>query len=147
MGAFYSEEELSKKILDLDIGDRFATKWRTLTQTDLELNAIVNGDFHPMFFSEEIAKKAGWKTRLFPGLVTLNIAIGLLIQSRITIDTIGFLGMDKIKFLAPVYPGDTIRFELELISKKQNNKKQWIVDYKFEIKNNNNEICIEGFNC
>jgi acyl dehydratase len=147
MGKFYNEEELSKKILDLDVGDKYATKLRTMTQTDLELNAIVNGDYHPMFFSEEAAKKMGWKRTLFPGLVTLNIAIGLLIQSRVTIDTIGFLGMDKIKFRAPVYPGDTIRFELELVSKKQNSKNQWIIDYKFEVKNDKNEVCIEGYNC
>ena len=121
MEKFYKEEELSKKILDLEVGDKFATKWRTMTQTDLELNAIVNGDYHPMFFSEEAAKNMGWKTKLFPGLVTLNIAIGLLIQSR--------------------------RFELELVSKKQNSKKQWIIDYKFEVKNDKGEVCIEGYNC
>ena len=133
MGEFYSETERAMKILDMNIGDRFATKWRTLTRTDLELNCIVNGDFHPMFFSEKAAQEAGWRTNLFPGLVTLSIAIGLLIQSRVTIDTIGFLGMDKIKFLAPVYPGDTIRFELELVSKKQNSKKQWIIDMQLQI--------------
>lgn len=146
MSELYSEAERAMKILDLDIGDRFATKWRTLTRTDLEMNCIVNGDFHPMFFSEKAAQEAGWRTNLFPGLVTLNIAIGLLIQSRVTIDTIGFLGMDEIRFLAPTYPGDTIRFELELQSKKEKPNKQWVVDYKFEIKNQDDVVCISGFN-
>lgn len=146
MGQLYEEETLSKKILDMEIGDSFATKWRPLTRTDLEMNAIVNGDYHPMFFSEEIAQAMGWKTNLFPGLVTLSIAIGLLIQSRVTIDTIGFLGMDEIRFSAPVYPGDTIRFELVVVSKNQNSKNQWIVKYKFEVKNRKGETCISGYN-
>jgi len=146
MAKFYEEEKLARKILDFEVGDRFATKWRHLTRTDLEMNAIVNGDYHPMFFSEKVAQGLGWKTNLFPGLVTLNIAIGLLIQSRITIDTIGFLGMDEIRFSAPVYPGDTIRFELELLDKKQNSKNQWIIKYRFQVKNDKNDVCISGYN-
>ena len=61
MAQLYNEEEMQRHIQNMDIGDRFITKSRVITKTDLELYAISTGDTHPMFLSEECAKAAGWK--------------------------------------------------------------------------------------
>jgi len=130
----------------MDIGDRFITKSRVITKTDLELYAISTGDTHPMFLSEEQAKAAGWKNQLVPGLLTFSIAVGLLIQSGYISDVMAFMGTDKVKFNAPVYPYDTIRVETEVLSKKQTKSANWICSYKWIVRNQNDEAVAEGEN-
>jgi len=69
----YNEEEMQRHIQNMDMGDRFITKPRVITRTDLELYAISAGDTHPMFLSEEHAKAAGWnKPRTQIGYAATN---------------------------------------------------------------------------
>lgn len=142
----YVEEGMQKHIPDMEIGDSFITKSRVITKTDLELYAISTGDTHPMFLSEEHARAAGWKTQIVPGLLSYSIAIGLLIQSGFIADVIAYMGTDKMRFLAPVYPYDTIRVEAEVLSKKRTKTGNWVCSYKWVIKNQNNEATAEGEN-
>jgi len=142
----YVEEGMQKHIPDMEIGDSFITKSRVITKTDLELYAISTGDTHPMFLSEEHARAAGWKTQIVPGLLSYSIAIGLLIQSGFIADVIAYMGTDKMRFLAPVYPYDTIRVEAEVLSKKRTKTGNWVCSYKWVIKNQNDEATAEGEN-
>ena len=146
MAQLHDEEKMQQHIQNMEIGDRFVTKSRVITRTDLELYAISSGDTHPMFLSEEHAKAAGWKTQLVPGLLTFSIAMGLLIQSGYISDVMAFMGADKVKFNAPVYPYDTIRVETEVLSKKQTKSANWICSYKWIVRNQNDESVAEGEN-
>ena len=142
----YVEESAQKHIQDMEVGDRIVTKSRVITKTDLELYAISTGDVHPMFLSEEYAQSLGWKTQLVPGPLSYSIAVGLMIQSGFIADVMAYMGTDKMKFLAPVYPYDTIRAEAEVLSKKETKKGNWISSYKWVIKNQNDEVTAEGEN-
>ena len=122
MAKLYNEEEMQQHIQNMEIGDRFITKSRVITKTDLELYAISTGDYHPIFLSEEHAKATGWKSQLVPGLLTFSIVAGLLIQSGYISSVMAFMGTDKVKFNSPVYPYDTIKVETEVLSKKQINR-------------------------
>ena len=142
----YIEENLKKHLQDMEVGDRIVTKSRVITKTDLELFAISTGATHPMFLSEEYAKSLGWKTQLVPGLLGYSIALGLLIESGFISEATAFMGTDKLRFLAPVYPYDTIRVEAEVLSIKQTKKGNLVGIYKWVIKNQNDEAVTEGEN-
>jgi oxepin-CoA hydrolase/3-oxo-5,6-dehydrosuberyl-CoA semialdehyde dehydrogenase len=142
----YIEEDMQKHIQNMEVGDRIVTKSRVITKTDLELYAISTGDIHPMFLSEEYAKEFGWRTQLVPGLLAFSIAVGLLIQSGFIADVIAFMGTDKVRFNAPVYPYDTIRVKAEVLSKKETKKGNWICTYKWVIRNQSDEAVAEGEN-
>ena len=146
MGQQYIEENIQKYIQNMEAGDKLVTKSRVITKTDLELYAISTGDTHPMFLSEEYARSLGWKTQLVPGLLSYSIAIGLLIQSGFIADVIAYMGTDKLRFLAPVYPYDAIKVEAEVLSKKETKKGNWICSYKWVIRNQNDEAVAEGEN-
>ncbi|MFC2040785.1 MaoC family dehydratase [Chloroflexota bacterium] len=146
MGQQYDEEGMQKHIQNMEVGDRFVTKSRVITKTDLELYAISTGDTHPMFLSEEHAQSFGWKTQLVPGLLSYSIAIGLLIQSGFVSDVKAYMGTDKMRFLAPVYPYDTIRVETEVLSRKETKKGDLVCSYKWVIKNQKGEATAEGEN-
>jgi len=129
----------------MKIGDKIITKSRTITKTDIELGALLGGDYAPQFLSEKAAQDSGWKTQLLPGICTVNIAYGLLIQAGFLSDIIAYMGTDKMRFHVPVYPGDSIRMEAELTSRKKS-KKGWICEYDWMIKNQDGLNVAEGHN-
>ena len=146
MGQLYIEEDMKKYIQKMKIGDKIVTKSRVISRTDTELFAIATGSIDPMFLSEEEAQAVGWKTQLVPGLLSYSIAVGLLIQSGFIADVKAYMGTDKMKFLAPVYPGDIIRVEAEVLTQKETKKGDWICSYKWAIKNQEDETIAEGEN-
>ena len=146
MGQQYIEENMRRYIQNMEVGDKLVTKPRVITKTDLELYAISTGDTHPMFLSEEYAGSLGWKTQLVPGLLSYSIAVGLLIQSGFIADVIAYMETDKMKFLAPVYPYDTIRVEAKVLSKRETKNGNWICSYKWIIRNQKDEAVAEGEN-
>jgi acyl dehydratase len=121
------------------------TKSRTITKTDIELGALLGGDYAPQFLSEKAAQDSGWKTQLLPGICTVNIAYGLLIQAGFLSDIIAYMGTDNMRFHVPVYPGNSIRMEAELTSKKKS-KKGWICEYDWIIKNQDGMNVADGHN-
>lgn len=96
------EQRLLAAFEELEVGATFAFR-RTFTESDLALFCGVTGDYNPYHLDEEFAAAAGFGRRILPGLLTASMVthIGGLI---------GFLASEmRFEFLAPVYPGDTIR--------------------------------------
>ena len=145
MAKHYVEDDWRTPIQKMEIGDKLTTKYRTITRTDIELGALLGGDYAPQFLSEKAAKDSGWKTQLLPGVCTLNIAYGLLIQSGYLADIVGYMGTDNLRFHAPVYPGDSIRMETEITSKKQS-KRGWICEYDWKVTNSDEVVVATGHN-
>ena len=145
MAVHYVEDNWRTPIQKMEIGDKITTKMRTITITDVELGALLGGDYAPQFLSEKAAKDSGWKAQLLPGVCTLNIAYGLLIQAGFLSDVIAYMGTDRLRFHAPVYPGDSIRMEAEVMSKKKT-EKGWICEYDWTIRNQDDLAVADGHN-
>jgi acyl dehydratase len=145
MAKHYIEDSWRMPIQKMEIGDKLTTKTRIITKTDLELFALLGGDIAPQFLSEKAAQANKWKTQLVPGLCTLNIAYGLLIQAGFLADIIAYIGTTNMRFLAPVYPGEAIRMETEVTSKKKT-RKGWICEYDWTIRNQDEVAVAEGHN-
>jgi acyl dehydratase len=64
----------------------------------------------------------------------LNITYGLLIQAGYLSDVVAYMGTDNLRFHAPVYPGDSIRMETAIMSRKETSK-GWICDYDWTVQN------------
>jgi acyl dehydratase len=145
MSKRFIEDNWRTPIQKMEIGDKIITKLRTITKTDIELGALLGGDYAPQFLSEKAAQDSGWKTQLLPGICTVNIAYGLLIQAGFLSDIIAYMGTDNMRFHAPVYPGNSIRMEAELTSRKKS-KKGWICEYDWIIKNQDGVNVADGHN-
>src|SRR5713101_5401923 len=75
---------------------------------DVSLFAGLSGDFTPLHLNELHAKKSQFGTRIAHGLLTLAITSGQMNGTGLFEGTtIGFLGMDKVRFSNPVRFGDT----------------------------------------
>lgn len=130
---------------DFEIGQEFITVSRTITEADIVLHSGLSGDHNLIHTDENFARQAGFKGRIAHGHFTLAVMIGLESRLHLTERAIAFLGIDKLKFTAPVYPGDTIRSELEVVGKRETKKAgRGIITIRSMCKNQKGEVVLEG---
>ncbi len=87
------------------VGDAF-TSTMTVTETHLVLGAGLIGDFNPHHVDETYARGARYGGRILHGMLTSAI-MGASLGMRFQGTAIGYLE-HHVRFLAPVYPGDTL---------------------------------------
>ncbi len=118
-GHFFEDFRLGQKI-------RHATP-RTVTLGDV---ALYNGLFGARFAaqsSDEFARAIGYPRSPIDDLLVFHIVFGKTVPD-ISLNAVANLGYADCRFLAPVYPGDTLRAESEVIGLKENsNRKTGIV--------------------
>lgn len=94
---------------DLEVGARYVTPTRTITETDVVWFAGMTGDYNELHTSREFTRETQFGRPIAHGLLGLAVSHGLMARSGILEGTgIAFLGVRDWQFKAPVYPGDTI---------------------------------------
>ncbi|HPF21552.1 MAG TPA: MaoC family dehydratase [Syntrophomonas sp.] len=97
---------------DLHIGDA-ATFTKTITETDVILWVGLTGDLNPIHIDKEYSKTTRFGDVIVPGVMVLG-----LISNTITMATFGNVYANQsIKFLKPVYIGDTITATATIVEK------------------------------
>lgn len=104
---------------DFDIGDIYEHRpGRTITQTDNTWMSLVCMNNHPLHIDSEYAEGTEFGAVLVSSLVTFSIVGGMSLASTSS-KGIANLGWDKVRLLAPVFVGDTIYAESEVIAKRR----------------------------
>lgn len=100
---------------DMPVGRRFRTVGRTVTEADIVSFVNCTGMTEVLFTNLEfLAKESDIKGRLAPGALAYTFAEGLLVQSTMQHTGFAFLEME-FKVEGPVFAGDTIHVECEVI--------------------------------
>ncbi len=108
------EPLLARYFEDLAVGDSQVTRGRTLTETDVVQWCMFTGDWFPLHCDKTVAEDSVFGQRIVPGLMVQAIAAGLVVPAETT-SLIAEYGMDRLRFPAPTFIGDTIHVELEVI--------------------------------
>jgi acyl dehydratase len=108
---------------DVEVGSVFHTLRRTITEADLVNFAGVSGDFNPLHMDAELAKESLFGQRVAHGILVLGIATGLRQGIGLFDGTLmGLLELRDWRFLAPVFIGDTVRVETEVVDLRPTSK-------------------------
>ena len=103
---------------DFTIGVKLRTAGRTITEADIVTFAGLSGDFNQIHTNAEYAAADTFGQRVAHGLLVQSIATGLAVQSGVIEGTVlAFRELDA-KFSLPVYIGDTVHVEIEIVDKK-----------------------------
>jgi len=127
---------------ELKVGDRTISRGRTITEADLVMFSAFSGDWYPLHTDKEYAAQTMFGQRIAHGLLVLSVASGLARMNPGVVAA--FYGMDKVRFTAPTYIGDTIKVEAEVVDKSDKGA-FGVVTIKQEIKNQRNEVCNTAF--
>lgn len=109
---------------DFEVGQTLTTMGRTITETDLVNFVGFGGIFEELFINAEFAKKNSlFNGRVVPGLLVLVVAEGLYVQSGRTHHARAYLGLDALRFLAPVICGDTVSMRATVAAVRPSNSR------------------------
>ena len=100
---------------DYGIGTTRITYGRSMTETDIVVHAGHTGDFYPHHLDAEFMKTQEFGQRIAHGTMVFAIGVGLTASK---INPVAFsYGYDKLRFVKPVFIGDTIRTRLTIARK------------------------------
>ena len=101
---------------DYEIGEARKTGGRTITETDFVVHAGHSGDFFPHHLDAEFCKTLPFGQRIAHGTMVFTIGVGL---TATIINPVAFsYGYDRMRFIKPVFIGDTIRSHVEIRAKE-----------------------------
>lgn len=124
------------------IGASRETTGRTITEADIVLHAGQTGDFFPHHMDAEWVKTQEFKERIAHGTLILSIGIGMTANE---INPVAFsYGYDRVRFIRPVFIGDTITIKATIAEKREYPKRPelgYLVE-KVEIFNQRGQIVL-----
>ena len=104
---------------DFQPGQTVKSVGRTITEHDIVTFAGLSGDFNQIHTDAEFAKSTPFGQRIAHGLLGLAIASGLAVQTGILgVNVVAFREVGEWKFVKPVFIGDTIHVEMEVMEVK-----------------------------
>lgn len=127
---------------DYETGARRETGGRTITETDIVIHAGQTGDFFPHHMDAEWCKTQDFGQRIAHGTLIFSVAVGMtagLINPR----AISY-GYDRLRFVKPVFIGDTIHVSI-LVKEKRDTPKhrnRGFVVESCEVANQRGEIVL-----
>ena len=137
---FVDVHPFRKRMSELQIGDTLKTGSRTVTIEDIEHFAEFTGDKFYAHMDEEAAKASPiFEGRVAHGYLILSFAAGLFVHADPG-PVIANTGLENLRFLTPLYPGDSMRVELTVRSKSLKSDETGVVRWAVEVFNQKDEL-------
>lgn len=116
---------------------------RTVTETDNVWFTNITMNLNPMHFNEPYAAETEFGERLVDGTFVIALTVGMSVID-ISANATANLGYDDIRHHAPVYHGDTIFAESEVLSKRESESRDHvgIVDTELRAFNQDAELVL-----
>ena len=104
---------------DFAVGDIYKHPYgRTVTETDNVWLTNITMNVNPMHFNEPYAAGTEFGERLVDGLFVISLAVGMSVID-LTMNATANLGYDDVRHHAPVFHGDTIFAESEILHRRE----------------------------
>ena len=128
------------KMSALHIGDTWKTDSRAVSIEEIEHFAEFTGDKFYAHMDEEAAKASPiFEGRVAHGYLILSFAAGLFVDPDPG-PVLANTGLENLRFLTPLYPGDSMRVELSVRSKSLKSDETGVVRWAVEIFNQKDEL-------
>lgn len=128
---------------DLEPGLRFETAGKTLSEAEI-LDFALRYDPQPFHMDVGYAEAGPYGGLIASGIQTIAVAMRMFFQAPVFAPEIslGSPGVDELRWLQPVRPGDTIRATGEILEVRASRSKpdRGIVRYRMEVLNQRDEV-------
>jgi 3-hydroxybutyryl-CoA dehydratase len=123
---------------ELQEGERFATRGRTVTESDIMLFAGLSGDSHPQHTDAEWSAGSRFGERIAHGLLVLSYAAGLVPFDPERV--VALRRVSDVVFKQPARIGDTIRVEGELGDRRELDDEHGLVTCRWRVINQRGKL-------
>jgi acyl dehydratase len=127
-------------------GQVIVSAGRTVTEADIVNFAGLSGDYTQIHTDAEYSKKSLAGQRIAHGVLVLAIASGLATQTGVLEGTvIVFREINEWKFIQPVFIGDTIHVDLNVMETKAMRRLNGgTVSIELRVKNQSDQTVMKG---
>lgn len=132
------------KLNEFTIGQEFISKSFYVTKEKIQEFA---NEYDPqyMHIDEEKANQSRFNGVIASGMQTLSISFKLWVEeNKYGEDVIAGTGMNNIKYIRPVYPGDTLHTVIKVIDKQPRKDNTGILTVKLSTYNQHEKKVLEG---
>lgn len=112
---------------------------RTITETDVVNFAGLSGDFHPLHMSKPVGEASEFGGRVAHGNLVFSIAEALVADMNPKSFSYGY---DELRFIEPVFIGDTLTVRREVVETEAYNEDLGRVVYSYEVENDDGETVL-----
>ena len=106
----------------ISYGEKRSSMGRTISEGDFSMLVNLNWTIGSIHADTEHMKSTSFGERILPGVCILSTTIGLSNTSHVRglmadqgFQLVALLGFEDVRFTGPVYPGDTITVESEIL--------------------------------
>ncbi len=131
---------------ELEVGQRIAHRvGRTATEMDNVLFCSLTMNTQPLHLNEDYAAGTEFGQRIVNGIFTLGLVVGLTVAELTEGTIVANLGYERVTHPKPVFHGDTVYVETEVLEKRESQSKadRGIVRLKHFGKNQRGEVVCE----
>ena len=115
---------------------------RTITEADNTLFSVMTMNPQPLHLDESFAETTEFGTRLVNSMFTLSLLVGLSVYETTLGTTVANLGFGEIAFPKPVFHGDSIHGQTEVVAARASSSRptQGIVEFEHRAFNQKGEL-------
>ncbi len=131
---------------ELEIGQHINhSLGRTLTEMDNVLFNALTMNTQPLHLNEDFASKTQFGQRIVNGIFTLGLVVGITVNELTEGTIVANLGYEDIKHPHPMFHGDTLYVETEVLEKRESKSRgdSGVVKLRHIGRNQNGVICVE----
>jgi itaconyl-CoA hydratase len=118
---------------------------RTITEADNVLFCSMTLNTQPLHINEDFSSKTEFGQRIVNGILTLGVMVGITVPELTEGTIVANLGYERVNHPRPVFHGDTIYVETEVLDKRESASKpdRGVVKLKHLGKNQRGEVVCE----
>lgn len=130
---------------DFTVGDTTASSIaRTVSESEVYTQAGLEGNYSRIHTDAEYMADTEYGGRLVQNTLLLGIATGLSKTTEWDPATIAAYGRDDVRFLEPLFIGDTVRLESEVADKRERDADGGIVTFRRNLYNQDDDLVLTG---
>lgn len=127
---------------DYELGAARESLGRTITESDIVIHAGQTGDFYPHHMDAQWCKDQEFGQRVAHGTLIFSVAVGMT-AGEVNPESFSY-GYDRLRFVKPVFIGDTIRARVTIKDKRDHPKRTnyGVVSELCEVFNQKQEVVL-----
>ncbi len=130
---------------DFEVGDAAESPMgRTISEADVYTQAGLAGSYNPIHTDSEYAAETDYGRRLVQNTLLITVASGLNRRLPWEPALIAVYGREDIRYVSPVFIGDTVRLESEVVDARTHDDDSGIVSFEETIYNQDDELVVTG---
>lgn len=130
---------------EFEIGTKYISQGRTVTEADVVAFAGLSGDFNPLHIDAEFGKTTPFGQRIAHGMLVVAMATGMAQWTGVFEGTTIALIEQVIRYKGAVKFGDTIHLELEVLEMKETSKPdRGVVRFAARVRNQQGEVVVDA---